>query len=81
MNMAATKWRFRDSAPLRIGLVIIVLVSVLIVAGAVATAVLGFNGPVGPIGVWMFLWLVLGTGFVIVGIGQTIVRRRKERKS
>jgi hypothetical protein len=79
--MAPTRLRFRDSLPLRIGLGIIAVLIALAVAELVALRIDGYNPPAGPSGIWAFFWLILGIGFVIVGIGQTIVRRRKERDS
>ena len=77
--MYPTQIRFRDSLPLRIGLGIIAAVIALAVAELAALRIDGYNPPAGDWGIWVFLWLILGICFVIVGIGQTIVRRRRDR--
>ena len=79
--MAPTRFRFRDSLPLRIGLGIIVAVIALIMTALLVLQIGGYNPSAGAAGIWTFLWLLLGICLVIVGIGQTIVRRRRERKS
>jgi hypothetical protein len=68
--------RFPDSWPIQIGVGIIGVVLALILSAARAVSVSGRDFPVGAAGIWAFLWLILGACFVIVGIGQTIVRRR-----
>jgi len=74
--MPVATFRFRDSWPIRIGAGIIAAVIALIAGAALAVFGFGYGPPVGPAGIWAFLWLLLGAGFVFVGIGQTIVRRR-----
>jgi hypothetical protein len=72
--------RFRDSGPIRVGVGIITIVILLIVTGAIVAFGFGHDFAVGAAGIWAFLWLVLGTFLVFVGIGQTIVRRRNIRR-
>ena len=78
--MATETLRFRDSWAIRIGVGIIASVFALIMAATVALFFFGYNPPVGPAGVWAFLWLILGVGFLVVGIGQTIVRRSADSR-
>src|SRR6266705_3845390 len=74
-SMPPATLRFRDSWPIRIGVGIIASVIALIMVAAVGLVAFGYNPPVEPAGIWAFLWLILGACFVVVGIGQTIVRR------
>jgi hypothetical protein len=67
--------RFRDSWLIRIGIGIIASVIVAVLFALVGLIVFGFNPPIGPAGVLIFLWMILGGCFVVVGVGQTIVRR------
>jgi hypothetical protein len=71
--------RFRDSLPIRIGVGIVTAVVALLIAALVASYGFGFDGPVGASALWVFIWIILGLGFILVGIGQTIVRRRRSR--
>jgi hypothetical protein len=64
---------------IRAGLGIGIVVVLLIAAGAIVAFVFGHDFAVGSAGIWAFLWLVVGTGLVIVGVGQTVIRRRKNR--
>lgn len=62
------------------GLGIIAGVLLLIALGIVIAFGFGHDFAVGSAAIWAFLWLVLGFAFVLVGIGQTVVRRRKIRQ-
>ena len=75
--MSLSAPQFRDSGPFRVGIGIIAVVVLFVGVGAIATFGFGRDFEVGSAGIWAFLWLVLGMFFVFVGIGQTIVRRRK----
>jgi len=77
--MPARQPRLRDSGMIRAGLGIGIVVVPLIAAGAIVAFGFGHDFAVGSAGIWAFLWLVLGTGLVIVGVGQTVIRRRKNR--
>jgi hypothetical protein len=41
----------------------------------------GFNPEVGPLGLWAFFLIGVGILFMVVGAGQTIVRRRHNRRT
>lgn len=71
--------RFRDSWLLRIGTMLIGLILVGWAGLWLANRVWDFNPDVGPAGMWSILWILLGLVFVIVGVGQTLLRRRKSR--
>jgi hypothetical protein len=73
--------RFRDSWLIRIGAVIIALVIVVFLFAVVAYAVFGYNPEAGPSAIWAFLWVVPGILLIAVGVGQTIVRRKRDRNS
>ncbi len=49
--MTPTRWMFRDSLPLRIGLGMIAAVIALAVAELVALRIDGYNPPAGPAGI------------------------------
>ena len=76
--MTPNPQRFRDSDPLRMGVGIITAVVLLVVAGVIAAFGFRHDFAIGPAGIWAFR-LALGAGLVIVGIGQTIVRRKDHR--
>ena len=78
--MTTDKPRFRDSGPIRVGIGMIAIVFLLIAIATVVVFGLGRDFAAGASGVWLFLLLVLGVCFVVVGIGQTIVRRKKLRR-
>jgi hypothetical protein len=68
--------RFLDSLPIRIGVRIIWVVITLVATVLIASYGFGWNGPVGASVLWISVGIILGLGFIFVGIGQTIVRRR-----
>jgi hypothetical protein len=72
--------RFRDSWPLRIGVAIISLIVASWTALWLAERFWAFNPDVGPVGMLSALSILLGLGFITVGIGQTILRRRRRNK-
>jgi|GEM_PF-3602189 len=72
--------RLRDSWPLRIGAGIVLFVIAAWTVVYIASELGKANPSVGPAGIWSLCWLILGLGLVIVGIGQTAVRRRMNRK-
>ena len=68
--------RFRDSGPIRAGVAFIAIVIAFFLGFAIAYIIYGYNPPAGPSALWAFLWIVVGSLLVVVGIGQTRVRRR-----
>jgi hypothetical protein len=67
--------RFRDSGPIRIGFGIIALV-IAFFAGLGIASLLKYDFAVGPLALWAIFWLFLGCLFIVVEIGQTIIRRK-----
>jgi len=76
--MTPTAPRFRDSGPIRTGVGIIAVVIAFFLGFAIAYSIFGYNPPAGPSALWGFIWIVVGSLLVLVGIGQTIVRRRQK---
>jgi O-antigen/teichoic acid export membrane protein len=72
--------RFRDSLPIRVGGGIIGAVIAFFLALEIVYVVWGFNPEVGPLGLYAFFLIFVGIFFMVVGIGQTIVRRRENRR-
>jgi hypothetical protein len=77
--MSSITPRFRDSRPIRYGVGIIAVVILLAGVGAIVAFGFGHDFAVGSSAIWAFLWLILGVGFIVVGIGQTVIRRKKIR--
>jgi hypothetical protein len=59
---------------------IIAAVVALVAVALIASYGFGWDGAVGASVLWMFLWIILGMGFIFVGIGQTMVRRRRSHR-
>ncbi len=72
--------RFRNSWPLRFGLGILLLVFATWSGLYVAAAMKGFNPEIGPAGLWSLFWIIFGFALIFIGLGQTIVRRKKARQ-
>lgn len=70
------KIRFRDSGPIRVGSGIIGVIAVIFLGAAIAYFGFGYNPPAGPTGIWAFLWFVFAMLLILVGVGQTVIRRR-----
>lgn len=79
--MNAPPVRLRDSWLIRIGSGIIAAVFTIVLAFALAFKMWNYNPPVGPAGLWAFFWIIAGFLFIVVGIGQTLVRRRRRGES
>ena len=69
--------RFRDSWLIRIGLGIILFWMMIFLAFA-ATDLLGHQVEVWPTNLWMVFWFIAALFLIVIGIGQTIVRRRSQ---
>lgn len=69
--------RFRDSWLIRIGIGIIAfwVMVFLVFAGA---EWFGHKVDMWPTNLWMMFWIVIALFLIIIGIGQTIVRRRSQ---
>jgi Na+-driven multidrug efflux pump len=71
--------RFRDSWLIRIGVGIIGfwVAAFLVLAGA--DYFFGYNPEMGPTGIWVIFCMAVALALIIIGIGQTVVRRRSQR--
>lgn len=78
--LTTTQIRFRDSLPIRAGAGISASVIAFFLALEIAYLVWGLSPAAGPLGLWAFFLIIVGILFVVVGTGQTIVRRRENRR-
>ena len=60
---------------------IVIVIVVIFLAATIAYYGFGYDPPVGPTGIWAFLWLVFAAVLILVGVGQTIVRPRHPAKT
>jgi len=75
--MAKHDSRFWDSYLIRLGIGIITVIAGAAVAAIASLYFFGYNPPVGPMGLWALLGIFLAFVLILVGVGQTIVRRRR----
>lgn len=73
--------RLRDSWLIRIGLGIIAFWVVLFLALAGAEKWFGYNPDIWPANLWAIFWIIVALLMIVIGIGQTIVRRRTRRRA
>jgi hypothetical protein len=75
-------YRLRDSLPIRFGIGLIALAVLPFVYLWVKWSYFRYDaGEVGPIAICAFAAIILAFGLILVGIGQTLVRRRQAGKS
>lgn len=75
--MGRRELRFRDSCLIRIGMGIIAVIVAATVIASVALHFFRLNPEVGPTGLWALMGVFFAFVLVLVGIGQTVVRRRR----
>jgi hypothetical protein len=69
--------RFRDSWLIRTGLGIIGF-WILVFLALCVVDLLGHHVEVWPTNLWMVFWFIVALFLILIGIGQTIVRRRSQ---
>jgi hypothetical protein len=80
--MTESKHRLRNSLPIRFGIGLIGLALLPFAYLWVEWSYFRYDaGEVGPIAVCAFAAIILALGLILVGVGQTVVRRRQTRNS